>query len=81
MNTTTETLSERFSAQVRAHLAFRRQTVADLSAAVGISEATLYRRLNEGRRWPLDQSAAVAAHFGYANPIEMVSGGIPETAA
>ena len=81
MNTTSETLSERFSAQVRAHLAFRRQTVADLANAVGVSEATLYRRLNEGRSWPLDQSAAVASHFGYTNPIDILTEGIPETAA
>lgn len=73
-------LSERFSAQVRAHLAFRRLSVADLSAGTRISDATLYRRINEGSRWPLDQAADVATWFGYDSLGDMLAAGVQEPA-
>lgn len=69
-------LSERFSAQVRAHLAFHRLTVADLAAGTLVSEATLYRRLNDGKSWPLDQAAAVATWCGYDSLGDMLRAGI-----
>lgn len=73
-------LSERFSAQVRAHLAFRRLSVADLATGTGISDATIYRRINEGSRWPLDQAGEVAAWFGYETPGDMLAAGVQEPA-
>lgn len=73
-------LSERFSAQVRAHLAFRRLSVGDLANGTGISDATLYRRINEGSRWPLDQAAQVAEWFGFDTITAMLDAGAQEPA-
>lgn len=77
----TSSLSERFSAQVRAHLAFRRLSVGDLAAGTGIPDTTLYRRVNEGSRWPLDQAALVAEWFGYESLVEMLAAGVQEPVA
>lgn len=56
--------SDHFSAEVRAHLARRRLTVSDLATHLGVSEATVYRRLNQGHAWPLDEAVEAADFFG-----------------
>lgn len=53
------TPSARFSAEVRARLAFARMSPADLAPVAGVSEATIYRRLNEQGKWPLDEAISV----------------------
>lgn len=54
----------RFSAEVRAELARTRTTAATLAPILGVSEATVYRRLNGESDWPLDDAMAVALHLG-----------------
>ncbi len=54
------TPSSRFSAELRAHLARERRSPAELAPVAGVSEATIYRRLNEQAKWPLDEALAVA---------------------
>lgn len=81
MTERTESLSERFSALVRAHLAFKRLGVTDLAAGIGISESTLYRRLNEGAKWPLDEAQSAAEWFGFGSLSDMLRSGIQEPVA
>lgn len=81
MNQPRPSLSERFSAQVRAQLAFRRLSVADLASGTGISDATIYRRINEGSRWPLDQAGDVAVWLGFEDIADMLKTGVREPAA
>lgn len=66
--TSQQSLSERFSAQVRAHLAYHRQGQAPLAESIGVSRSTLSRRLNGEADWPLDDAVAAAEFFGYSLP-------------
>lgn len=50
------------TAEVRAQLARKQRSVAELAAHIGISEATLYRRLGDGD-WSLDEIASTAKFF------------------
>lgn len=56
--------NRRFSAEVRAELARSRTTATSLAPLLGISEATIYRRLNGLSDWPLDDAMTVARHLG-----------------
>lgn len=52
-----------FSREVRAELARNRTTAGSLATVLGVSEATVYRRLNGDSPWTLDEAMAVAAHL------------------
>lgn len=54
----------RFSAEVRAELARSRTSAGTLAPLLGISETTVYRRLNGDTGWPLDDAMTVAQHLG-----------------
>lgn len=56
--------NRRFSDEVRAELARTRTNAATLAPLLGISEATVYRRLNGAAGWPLDDAMTVARHLG-----------------
>ena len=56
--------SQTFSDEVRGQLARQRRTVPDLALHLGVSAATVYRRLNHGHTWPLDEAAAAAEFLG-----------------
>lgn len=56
--------STAFSAEIRAFLARYRKTATDLALEVGVSEATIYRRLNEDSPWPLDEAIKAARWAG-----------------
>lgn len=58
------TPSSTFSAEIRGHLARTRKTPAELALVLGVSEATIYRRLNENYIWPLDDAMTTAEWFG-----------------
>lgn len=57
-------ISRRFSGEVRAELARRQAPAQSLSPLLGVSEATIYRRLNGEADWPLDDAMTVARHLG-----------------
>jgi DNA-binding phage protein len=57
------TPTEAINAEIRAQLGRKRRTVSELAAHVGVSEATLYRRLNEGAGWTLEEISAAADFF------------------
>jgi predicted transcriptional regulator len=57
------TFSRMFSGEVRAELARRRTTATSLAPLLGVSEATIYRRLNGESDWPLDDAMTVAQHL------------------
>lgn len=52
------------NAEIRAQLARKQRTVQELATHVGLSEATLYRRLGDGSSWGLDEIADCADFFG-----------------
>lgn len=52
-----------FSREVRAELARNRTTASSLASVLGVSEATVYRRLNGDSPWTLDEAMAVVAHL------------------
>ena len=54
--------SSGFSAEVRAQLGRQRKSASQLAAEIGISPATLYRRLNDDSPWPLDD-AVIACQY------------------
>lgn len=57
-------LNRRFSGEIRAELARSRTSAATLAPLLGVSEATIYRRLKGQTDWPLDDAMIVAAHLG-----------------
>lgn len=57
-------ISRKFSSEVRAELARSRTSATALAPLLGVSEATIYRRLNGDSDWPLDDAVTVAAHLG-----------------
>lgn len=57
-------ISRTLSAEIRAQLARTRTNAGSLAAVIGVSEATIYRRLNGESPWPLDDAMAVVAHLG-----------------
>lgn len=57
-------LSARFSAEVRAELARTRTSATTLATLLGVSPATIYRRLNGDSEWPLDDAMTLALHLG-----------------
>jgi predicted DNA-binding transcriptional regulator AlpA len=56
--------STAFSAEIRAYLARHKKNYAEIAHLLGVSEATIYRRLNENSTWPLDDAMAVAEWSG-----------------
>jgi DNA-binding Xre family transcriptional regulator len=54
--------SSSFSAEVRAQLGRQRKSPSDLAAQIGISRATLHRRLTDDSPWPLDD-AVIACQY------------------
>lgn len=55
--------SSSFSAEVRAQLARQRKSPSDLAAEIGISRATLHRRLSDDSPWPLDDAVIACAYL------------------
>lgn len=60
--TSQTTPSSSFSAEVRAQLGRQRKSASDLAGQIGISPATLYRRLADESPWPLDD-AVIACQY------------------
>jgi DNA-binding phage protein len=61
--TSQTTPSSAFSAEVRAQLARQRKSARALAEEIGISHATLYRRLNDESPWPFDDVMAVCLYL------------------
>lgn len=57
-------INRMFSDEVRAELARNRTTAGSLATVLGVSEATVYRRLKGDSPWTLDDAMAVAGHLG-----------------
>lgn len=58
-----QTPTEQTAAAVRAELARRQMTAREASLAIGISTATMSRRLNAGHPFDVAELAALAAHL------------------
>lgn len=61
--TSQTTPSSGFSAEVRAQLGRQRKTATDLAAEIGVSVATIHRRLADDSPWPLDDAVRTCAYF------------------
>lgn len=60
--TSETTPSSSFSAEVRAQLGRQRKSASELASQIGISRATLHRRLSDDSPWPLDD-AVIACEY------------------
>lgn len=67
MTTPSTGLSDRFSAQVRAALAYKRLGQDDLASGIGISRSTVSRRLRGNGDWPLDEAMRALEFLGYSS--------------
>jgi transcriptional regulator with XRE-family HTH domain len=67
-----QTTTERVAASVRAEAARRRLTTRELADVVGVSTATMQRRLRAELEFPVSELARLAEHLGV--PIERLVG-------
>lgn len=60
------TLSDHIAGEIRAGMARKQITAAELAAAVGMSTATFQRRMQDARRFNVDELTAISQHIDLA---------------